>query len=213
MKRLLLTLVLLTTSLCAVSLDDLRFLLDKEQFAILARHDASIEKMLMGDKRELLFVLEYAQRTSNDALALRCHRELALREHSLPDAARCLELAILTTARTSEALLAEWPEFDLEAGTWVVPAGRMKAKEAHTVYLSQRALDILAGMKSQGQRFDGREWQAERASKVVASSGGEHGKGNAFATGSQNCIRDYIDDAVTTRSGQALDTFGNERGS
>ena len=68
-------------------------------------------------------------------------------------AARCLELAILTTARTSEALLAEWPEFDLEAGTWVVPAGRMKAKEAHTVYLSQRALDILAGMKSQGQRF------------------------------------------------------------
>ena len=93
MKRLLLILVLLTTSLCAVSLDDLRFLLDKEQFAILAKHDASIQKMLMGDKRELLFVLEYAQRTSNDALALRCHQELALREHSLSDAARCLELA------------------------------------------------------------------------------------------------------------------------
>ena len=30
MKQLLLILVLLTTSLCAVSLDDLRFLLDKE---------------------------------------------------------------------------------------------------------------------------------------------------------------------------------------
>ena len=37
MKRLLLILVLLTTSLCAVSLDDLRFLLDKEQFAITSR--------------------------------------------------------------------------------------------------------------------------------------------------------------------------------
>lgn len=49
-------------------------------------------------------------------------------------AARCLEFAVLTAARTSEALLAEWTEFDLDAGTWTVPARRMKAKEEHVVY-------------------------------------------------------------------------------
>jgi integrase len=45
-------------------------------------------------------------------------------------AARCLEFAVLTTSRTSEALLAEWSEFDLAAGLWTIPAAKMKAKEA-----------------------------------------------------------------------------------
>jgi integrase len=60
-------------------------------------------------------------------------------------AARCLEFAVLTAARTSEALLAEWSEFDLDAGLWVVPAERMKAGEPHTVYLPARAVEILKG--------------------------------------------------------------------
>jgi integrase len=58
-------------------------------------------------------------------------------------AARCLELAMLTAARTSEALLAEWPEFDLDAALWTVPAQRMKAGEEHVVHLSARAVQIL----------------------------------------------------------------------
>jgi integrase len=58
-------------------------------------------------------------------------------------AARCLEFAVLTTARTSEALLAEWSEFDLAAGLWSVPAAKMKAKEPHVVYLSPRVLAIV----------------------------------------------------------------------
>lgn len=62
-------------------------------------------------------------------------------------AARCLEFAVLTASRTSEALLAEWREFDLDAGTWVVPAERMKAKEAHTVHLSPRAVEVLRGQQ------------------------------------------------------------------
>lgn len=68
-------------------------------------------------------------------------------------AARCLELAIVCAARTSEALLAEWAEFDLKAGTWVVPAARMKAKEAHTVYLPARALQILQAQAGQHDRW------------------------------------------------------------
>lgn len=68
-------------------------------------------------------------------------------------AARCLEFAILTAARTSEALLAQWSEFDLERGVWHVPASRMKAKEPHTVHLAPRALAILLALQPLGERY------------------------------------------------------------
>jgi integrase len=58
-------------------------------------------------------------------------------------AARCLEFAVLTVARTAEALAAEWQEVDLHARTWMIPAAKMKAREAHTVYLSDRAVELL----------------------------------------------------------------------
>ena len=68
-------------------------------------------------------------------------------------AARTLEFAVLTVARTSEALLAEWGEFDLEAGVWTVPASRMKAGEPHLVHLSSRALDLIKGQAGQHARW------------------------------------------------------------
>ena len=58
-------------------------------------------------------------------------------------AARTLEFAMLTAARTSEAIYAEWSEFDLGAATWTVPGSRMKGGEDHVVYLSARAVEIL----------------------------------------------------------------------
>lgn len=63
-------------------------------------------------------------------------------------AARCLEFAVLTAARTSEALLAEWSEIDLGAGTWTVPASKMKAKEPHVVFLSPRAIEIVRDLRA-----------------------------------------------------------------
>jgi integrase len=68
-------------------------------------------------------------------------------------AARCLEVALLTAARTSEALFAEWSEFDLDAGVWTVPAGRMKGGEAHTVFLSARAIEVLRGQQGLDLRY------------------------------------------------------------
>jgi integrase len=61
-------------------------------------------------------------------------------------AARALEFAILTAARTSEVLGATWPEIDIKARTWTVPAERMKAGKAHVVPLSDRALAILEAL-------------------------------------------------------------------
>jgi integrase len=59
--------------------------------------------------------------------------------------ARCLEFALLTAARTTEALTAEWSEFNMEEGIWIVPAGKMKAGEEHVVHLSKRARELVAG--------------------------------------------------------------------
>lgn len=63
-------------------------------------------------------------------------------------AARCLEFAVLTASRTSEALFAEWREIDLDAAVWAVPAEKMKAKEPHVVFLSPRAIELLRGVNA-----------------------------------------------------------------
>lgn len=57
--------------------------------------------------------------------------------------ARALELAILTAARSGEVRGARWPEFDLEAKLWTVPADRMKGKREHRVPLSKQAIAVL----------------------------------------------------------------------
>ena len=57
--------------------------------------------------------------------------------------ARALEFTILTAARTGEVIGAKWAELDLDAKTWVVPAGRMKAGREHRVPLPDRAVQIL----------------------------------------------------------------------
>ena len=45
-------------------------------------------------------------------------------------AARALEFVILTATRTSEALLATWDEFDLEAEVWTIAGEKMKASSS-----------------------------------------------------------------------------------
>ena len=54
-----------------------------------------------------------------------------------------LPFIVLTAARLREATDATWGEIDLEARRWQVPKERMKADRAHTVPLSDQALDIL----------------------------------------------------------------------
>jgi integrase len=61
-------------------------------------------------------------------------------------AARALEFAILTAARSGEVLGARWEEIDLDRGVWTVPPQRMKGSREHRVPLSGRALEILRAM-------------------------------------------------------------------
>lgn len=58
-------------------------------------------------------------------------------------AARAFEFAILTAARTSEALGARWSEIDMASGVWTIPAERMKLPREHRVPLTGVALDLL----------------------------------------------------------------------
>lgn len=54
-----------------------------------------------------------------------------------------LEALILTAARSGEIRFAHWPELDLEAGLWSIPAERMKMGRAHVVPLPPEAIDVF----------------------------------------------------------------------
>jgi len=66
-----------------------------------------------------------------------------LRERNAPSA-RAFEFAILTAARSGEALGARWSE--IEGDTWSIPGERMKEGKAHVVPLSPRAVEIISAM-------------------------------------------------------------------
>ena len=69
-------------------------------------------------------------------------------------AARGLEFAILTAARTSEVLEAVWDEINLADAVWLVPGSRMKGGREHRVPLSSAALDLLRALPNEeGNRF------------------------------------------------------------
>jgi integrase len=59
-----------------------------------------------------------------------------------------LAFMILTAARPSEALNAQWSEIDLTKRLWTVPAQRMKGGKEHVVPLSETAVAILARQAS-----------------------------------------------------------------
>ena len=89
-------------------------------------------------------------RPSKQHHAALAYPEVGAFVHQLRANERCSEIVrlafeftVLTAARTSETLHAQWSEFDLDGGTWTVPAGRMKAGVEHRVPLSPRCLAIL----------------------------------------------------------------------
>lgn len=61
-------------------------------------------------------------------------------------AAKALEFAILTAARSGECRFATWDEIDLGNNLWTVPAERAKTGKAHRVPLSGDAVALLKGL-------------------------------------------------------------------
>ena len=105
-------------------------------------------------ERELRRRVGQVERTNYAAMDYRKLPAFIKRLQTAPGtAARCLEFAILTGARTTEALNAEWSEIDFEARTWTIPVVRMKARQKHMVYLFDRTLEILEAQRGQNDQL------------------------------------------------------------
>ncbi len=57
--------------------------------------------------------------------------------------AKTLQFTILAACRTSEVLEMKWPEVDVDARLWTIPAERMKGGQVHRVPLTDEMLAIL----------------------------------------------------------------------
>jgi integrase len=60
-----------------------------------------------------------------------------------PALAACLKFILTTGVRPSEALFAEWTEFDKEQRWWTIPPERMKNSRPHRVYINDIAQELL----------------------------------------------------------------------
>ncbi|WP_171208767.1 MULTISPECIES: site-specific integrase [unclassified Ruegeria] len=63
-------------------------------------------------------------------------------------AAKALQFTILTACRTSEVLEMKWPEVDVDARLWTIPAERMKGGQVHRVPLTDEMLAILEPLRA-----------------------------------------------------------------
>lgn len=66
-----------------------------------------------------------------------------------PVTTAAIKLLILTGARRGEVAAMRWEELDLEAGIWLLPSGRTKNRQGHTIYLSDQAVKLILDLKSQ----------------------------------------------------------------
>lgn len=113
-----------------------------------------------------------------------------------------LEFLILTAARTGEVLGATWSEIELDEAVWTVPATRMKAGREHRVPLSRRALELLKGLREQGNSespylFPGgkqnRPLSATSLQKALSGAGG----GDYTLHGWRSTFRDWVAEETT----------------
>lgn len=71
-----------------------------------------------------------------------------------PTTGLALQFLLLTLTRRSEVAGARWGEFDLQAGTWVIPASRAKARHIHVVPLTARMIEVLRKARERSPKGD-----------------------------------------------------------
>jgi integrase len=101
------------------------------------------------------------------------------------DAARCVQLLILTATRRDEAREASWGEIDLKDGVWTIPASRMKVKQEHRIPLSPPALALLKVIRAEnasGRLFSIGKHAPARCLKRYGVAATVHGMRSAFRT-------------------------------
>jgi integrase len=63
-------------------------------------------------------------------------------------ARQAVRLLLTTGQRVNEVCQAAWAEFDLEAGTWTIPASRSKGKRDHLIPLGPLAVGLLEELRA-----------------------------------------------------------------
>jgi len=111
-------------------------------------------------------------------------------------AARALEFAILTAARTNEVLKGTWGEIDLATKVWTIPPERMKADREHRVPLAPPAVALLKAIRKVHQK--GVEWifPGSRQGRPLSSMAllmllRRMGRGDLTAHGFRSSFRDW----------------------
>ncbi len=64
-----------------------------------------------------------------------------------PVIATAIKILILTGARRTEVAAMRWSELSIENNIWLLPADRTKNKQAHTIFLSQIAINLINNLK------------------------------------------------------------------
>jgi integrase len=109
-------------------------------------------------------------------------------------AARALEFAILTAARTGEAIGARWDEINTAERLWTVPAERMKAGREHRVPLSPQAIAILEEMRAIRAGdfiFTGGRSKQPISNMAMTMTLRRMGRGNLTVHGFRSSFRDW----------------------
>lgn len=65
------------------------------------------------------------------------------RQGAHPSTIAAARLLMYSMCRKNEVLFAKWAEFDFDKAQWDIPAGRMKARRPHRVYLSRQMQEVL----------------------------------------------------------------------
>ncbi len=109
-------------------------------------------------------------------------------------AARALEFAILTAARTGEVIGARWDEINIAARLWTIPAERMKAAKEHRVPLSDAALaivDAMAAIRTGDHVFPGGRAGRPISNMAMLMLLRRMGRGDLTAHGFRSSFRDW----------------------
>jgi integrase len=109
-------------------------------------------------------------------------------------AARALEFAILTAARTGEVIGARWDEINIADRLWTIPATRMKAGKEHRVPLSDAALAIIRAMSGLRQGafvFPGGRTDRPISNMAMLMLLRRMGRGDLTAHGFRSTFRDW----------------------
>jgi integrase len=118
-------------------------------------------------------------------------------------AALALRFAILTAARTEEAIGAAWGEIDLAGAVWTVPAARMKASREHRVPLSDAAQAVLwqaaelrTDVSPDAPVFPGGKADKPLSNMAMLALLRRMGRGDLTAHGFRSTFRDWCAEAT-----------------